>query len=75
MRLLAVDERVLINPTHAAGIGSQRHAGVRRQLRPEGIDPIEHQLSRCVPPSVVVQDHIDERVPHVGRPPERLDFR
>ena len=27
---LPIDERVLINPSHAAGIGSERHAGVGR---------------------------------------------
>ena len=39
-----IDQRVLIDPAHAAGVGAERDAGVRRQLRPDGVDPIEHQL-------------------------------
>ena len=49
VRLLVVDQRVLIDPTHAAGVGAQRDAGIRRQLRPDRVDPIQHQLLHLVP--------------------------
>ena len=35
---LAIDERVLVDPTHAAGVGTERHHRVGRQLRPDGVD-------------------------------------
>ena len=45
----AIDERVLVDPAHAAGVGPERDAGIGRQLRPDGVDPIEHQLLHVGP--------------------------
>jgi hypothetical protein len=44
VQLLAIDERVLINPSHAAGIGAERHVGIGRQLRTNRVDAIGDEL-------------------------------
>ena len=42
---LPVDERVLEDPAHAAGVRSDRDVGVRRQLRADRVEPIGDELS------------------------------
>ena len=75
VQALPVDQRVLVDPSHAAGVGAQGHRRVGGQERPDRVDPIEHQLPGAVPVSGVAQDHVDERVPHVRGAPYRLDVR
>src|SRR5262249_6302151 len=74
-RLLAIDQCVLVDPAHAAGIRSERDERIRRKLRADRIDAVEHQLLNLRPPGRVVQDDVDERVPHVGYPANRCDVR
>ena len=41
----------------------------------DGIQPVGDELSHGRPPRRVLQDHVDERVPHVRRPSERSNVR
>jgi hypothetical protein len=50
MRLFAVDKSVLIDPTHAAGVRAQRHARIPRELRPDCVDPVHHELLHLILP-------------------------
>src|SRR6266487_114835 len=72
---LAIDNRVLINPADTACVGSERDDGVGWQLRPDGVDSIEHQLldTRALRP--IVEDDVYEGVPHVRGASDRLNIR
>ncbi len=70
-----VDERVLENPAHAAGVGTERDDGVGRELRADGVYPIQHHLLNFFTARRLVENRVDERVPHVRGAADRLDIR
>ncbi len=69
----AIDQRVLKNPAHAAGIGADRHVRIGRQLRPDRVQAVCQELPDRYPAGRILQDHVDERVPHMGGTAERLN--
>ena len=74
-RALLVDERVLEDPADAAGVGADDDVRVGGQLRPDGVETVADVLPNGGPAAGVLQDDVDERVPHVRGAADRLDLR
>ena len=68
---LPIEQRILEDPAHAAGIRTDNHAGVGRQLRSNGIQPVRYELADRGTARRVGQDHVHKGVPHVRRTPDR----
>src|SRR6185369_16720545 len=70
--LFVIDQRVLKDPAHAAGVRANGHIGVRRQLRANRVEAILDELTNDGPAAGVPQDHVDEGEPHVRGAAYRL---
>ena len=66
MNTLTIDQGVLKDPAHAAGVRPDGDGSVLWQLRANGVQAIGHELTHDGAPSRVGEDHVDERVAHVG---------
>ena len=71
--LSLVDDRILINPAHAARIGAEDNARVTRQRRTQRIQTARDQLPALLPPNGAIQGRIDEGVAHVRGRTDGLD--
>src|SRR5262245_7054165 len=49
---LTIENGVLKDPTHAARVWAQRDRRIRRQLRPDGVNTIEHQFLSFLPAGI-----------------------
>src|SRR5262245_5612384 len=60
-RLFVIDERVLEDPPHAAGVRADGDVGIRRQLRANGVETILDELTDHRTAARVLQNHVYER--------------
>ena len=58
----AVDQRVLVDPAHTRGVGSERRLGLRRQARLHLVQILEHARARPVRISAVLEQDVDEGI-------------
>ena len=58
----AVDQRVLIDPAHAGGIGPELRLGVSGQACLHLVQVLEHARARPVQVGAVLEQHVDEAV-------------
>ena len=66
-RVLAVDQRVLVDPAHAARVGAEPDVGVGGEPKPHLVDSIQRRLLHRRAATGVVEDQIDERIAEVRR--------
>ena len=74
-RTLVIDERVLEDPAHAAGVGPDGDVRVCGKLRADSVQTVRNELPDGGAMARILEDHVDERVPHVGSTSDRLDLR
>ena len=70
-----VDQRVLVDPADAGGIGPELGADALRQERLDLAQVLEHAAARPVEVGPVLEDHVHVRVAEVGEAADDLDAR
>src|SRR5262249_56759591 len=75
MRPRAIDERVLIDPADAGGIGSELGLHARRQAGQYLAEVLEHARARPAEVRAVLEDDVHVAVAEVGEAADSLDAR